>query len=173
MVPYVAYEYYGPLSNFNSTGIGLSANSFEKVYLCNGLNGTPDKRGRVAVGAIANVPGGTLDAAVDPTLPANAGKNWTLFQKIGASSVTLNTSQLPAHTHSIIDPGHDHLIPTTNSGTASAGGDPVRGTLLGSANGRKVVKSTTGIVIESTGSTTPHDNMQPSIGAYFIMYIPS
>jgi hypothetical protein len=48
MVPYTALEYYGPVTNyptvadgFGLTGIGYGA--WEKVYLCNGLNGTPNK----------------------------------------------------------------------------------------------------------------------------------
>jgi hypothetical protein len=93
MVPYVAYEYYGPITNFDGSGIGIPANGFFKVYLCNGLNGTPDKRGRVAVGAIQNVPGGPLDAAVNP---ANAGNpNYALYSTAGANTVTLITSQMP------------------------------------------------------------------------------
>lgn len=48
MVPYTAIEYYGAVNNyptvsdgFGPTGIGYGA--WQKVYLCNGLNGTPNK----------------------------------------------------------------------------------------------------------------------------------
>lgn len=48
MVPYTAIEYYGLINGyptvsdgFGLTGIGYGA--WEKVYLCNGLNGTPNK----------------------------------------------------------------------------------------------------------------------------------
>ena len=71
MVPYTAVEYYGPLSNFDSTGAGLG--QYDRIFICNGLNGTPDKRGRVGVGAILNVPGGPLDAAVNPLTPGPTG----------------------------------------------------------------------------------------------------
>jgi hypothetical protein len=99
MVPFVAYEYYGPLTNFDGAGVGFPNLGFYKVYLCNGLNGTPDKRGRVAVGAIAGVPpiNQGLDAAVNPN---NAGNpNYALFTTAGANSVTLITSQMPSHSH--------------------------------------------------------------------------
>jgi microcystin-dependent protein len=99
MVPFVAYEYYGPLTNFDGSGVGIPNNGFYKVYLCNGLNGTPDKRGRVTVGAIQNVPpiNQGLDAAVNPN---NAGNpNYALFTTAGANSVTLITSQIPSHSH--------------------------------------------------------------------------
>ena len=99
MVPYVAYEYYGPLTNFDGSGVGIPGLGFYKVYLCNGLNATPDKRGRVAVGAIANVPPINigLDAAVNPAFAGNP--NYALFTTAGANSVTLITSQMPSHSH--------------------------------------------------------------------------
>lgn len=140
MVPYVAYEYYGPLTNFDGTGAGLSANGFYKVYLCNGLNGTPDKRGRVAVGAIDGVPpvGVGLDAAVNP---ANAGNpNYALLDTDGANSVTLITAQLPAHTHtaSVVASGtvgdHTHII-MGGGGPGSSGSVPTATQVAASSNG--------------------------------------
>jgi microcystin-dependent protein len=169
LVPYVAYEYYGPLSNFDSAGIGLAATGFEKVYICNGQNGTPDKRGRVAVGAVQGVPGGALDAAVDPLLPQNAGTNYVLNQKFGQSFVTLNTSQMPAHTHSATDSGHAHTIQGLNKGAGNGTN------VVGSEGGSFTKQTNTGfanITISSAGGNLPHDNRQPSIAANFIMYIP-
>lgn len=43
MVPYTVLEYYGPLTNFDGTGAGISSLGWDKIYLCNGNNGTPDK----------------------------------------------------------------------------------------------------------------------------------
>lgn len=186
MVPYVAYEYYGPLTNFDGSGIGIPANGFFKVFLCNGLNGTPDKRGRVAVGAIQSVPGAPLDAAVNPT---NAGNpNYALYNTSGANTVALITSQLPAHSHSAIgsttvtlnDPGHTHAI--GQSGVTGGGGTIAVGNT--SPKNIQSVSSTTGITvtsntannvsisIQSTGNGAAHPNIQPVIAAYYIMYIP-
>ena len=186
MVPYVAYEYYGPLTNFDGSGIGIPGNGFFKVYLCNGLNGTPDKRGRVAVGAIQNVPGAPLDAAVNP---ANAGNpNYALYSTAGANTVALITSQLPAHSHSAIgstivtlnDPGHTHAI--GQSGVTGGGGTIGIGNT--SPKNIQAVSSTTGITVtsntadnvsisvQSTGGGAAHPNIQPVIAAYYIMYIP-
>ena len=48
MIPYTVVEYYGNITGkFDSTGAGIG--EWEKIYLCNGNNGTPDKRGRVSV----------------------------------------------------------------------------------------------------------------------------
>ena len=186
MVPYVAYEYYGSLANFDGSGIGIPANGFFKVYLCNGLNGTPDKRGRVAVGAVNSVPGGPLDAAVNPATPGNP--NYSLYTTAGANTVSLITSQLPAHSHSALgtttvtlnDPGHVHAI--GQSGVTGGGGTIAVGNT--SPKDIQSVSSTTGITVtsntannvsisvEPTGSGAAHANIQPVIAAYYIMYIP-
>lgn len=170
MVPYVAYEYYGPLSNFDSSGKGLAANGFDKVYLCNGSNGTPDKRGRVAVGAIQGVPGGALDAEVDPTLPANPSTNYTLGQKFGKSYVTLDLSQIPSHSHSVTDPGHVHSVVSQGRGD-----NGLIKLAIGDNNNfpsQTTEPATTGISIGNAGGGQYHENRQPSIAAYYIMYIP-
>jgi microcystin-dependent protein len=183
MVPYVAYEYYGSISNFDGSGIGIPANGFFKVYLCNGLNGTPDKRGRVAVGAINNVPGAPLDAAVNP---ANAGNpNYSLYTTAGSNTITLTTPQLPAHAHNAVanttvtlnDPGHTHAIGqsgvTGGSGTIAVGNtSPKDIQAVTSTTGITVASASTSVTVESTGSGAAHANIQPVIGAYYIMYIP-
>ena len=187
MVPYVAYEYYGPLTNFDGTGMGFPALGFYQVYLCNGLNGTPDKRGRVTVGAIQNVPGAPLDAAVDP---ANAGNpNYALYTTAGANTVTLITSQIPVHNHSAIAVSSGTISPNPHShtiswqkGQADQNESGVYGELYDARTpyNRTTTTSsvtlsvdvTTGVTITPAGSGGAHANIQPVIGAYYIMYIP-
>lgn len=180
MVPFVAYEYYGPLSNFDSGGTGIPAAGFTKVYICNGSNGTPDKRGRVAVGAIQNVPGGALDPAVDPTLPANPSTNYVLNQRFGSSYINLNINQVPSHTHVVNDSGHTHPFARFWSRAINYGnGNSVP--VLQIQQGNNLVQpvgdvsptlNTTGITVGNAGGGAAHDNRQPSIAAYFIMFIP-
>ena len=187
MVPYVAYEYYGPLTNFDGTGMGFPALGFYQVYLCNGLNGTPDRRGRAAVGAIQNVPGAPLDAAVDP---ANAGNpNYALYTTAGANTVTLITSQMPMHNHSAVAVSSGTISPNPHShtiswqkGQADQNEPGVYGELYDARTpyNRTTTTSTvslsvdvtTGVTITSAGSGGAHANIQPVIGAYYIMYIP-
>src|SRR5687768_15819718 len=97
MVPYVVYPYVGPISNFDSTGKGFTSTGFERVFLCNGNNGTIDYRGRTMVGAVRNVPGGTLDAAVSPSSPENSlsNVNYGLNEKFGKNFHKLATPELP------------------------------------------------------------------------------
>lgn len=164
MVPYTVVEYYGTLTHFDSTGAGTG--DWINIYLCNGENGTPDKRGRVPVGAIQLVPGGALNAAVNPATPGNP--NYALLDTMyGANTITLDITQIPSHNHLLTDPGHTH----TYEGSIQPGGggessrDGVQATLTTNS-------STTGITIASAGGGLGHSNIQPTLACYYIMYIP-
>ena len=177
MVPYVAYEYYGPLTNFDGTGAGISANGFYKVNLCNGSNGTPDKRGRVTVGAIASVPGGPLAAAVSPAYTGNP--NYAIGDVYGANTVTLNATQIPSHTHAataistVTDPGHSHSFAggVTPGGQGDGGRIGVQAT-LNTSHTTTGITVTTNVTNTNTGGNLGHNNIQPVIASYYIMYIP-
>ena len=195
MIPYTVVEYYGNLAGkFDSTGAGIG--EWEKIYLCNGNNGTPDKRGRVSVGATTGMGGGTLDAAVDPSNPGNP--NYSLGTKYGSCMVSLNITQIPSHSHTatntVIDSGHFHYLSTVSGQTSKPALSP--STYLASVNNEgndgnyvlggtsealpsvgKSSTSTTNISVQTSlsnvGGGLGHNNVQPSIGCYYIMYIPS
>jgi hypothetical protein len=100
MVPYTVVEYYGALTGyptisdgFSGTGVGYGA--WEKVYLCNGLNGTPDKRGRVPVGVTNGMGGGAFDAAVDPAISGNP--TYSLGTKAGANTNSCSYTHSYSH----------------------------------------------------------------------------
>lgn len=177
MVPKIAYEYYGSLSNFDAGGIGITSLGFQKVYICNGANGTPDKRGRVAVGAVKNVPGGALDAAVDPAVDPN-NPNWNLLDKAGENFHKLTINEIPAHIHSVTDPGHTHNAVFTDYINISDSGAGTNVPTLGTNGAPAISKPSivankmTGITIVSTGGGQGHITYQPSIAANYIMYIP-
>ena len=175
MIPFVAYEYYGPLTNFDTTGAGTG--DWIDVYLCNGLNGTPDRRGVVAVGSIVLVPGGPLPSAVNPaSSPFNP--NYAVNSPIvGSNSVTLNTNQIPSHTHAntltFTDPGHKHTYTALEDAGHPGGSQQTNPRYNYTAD---TSTSTTGITVSLTnaaaGGNLPHANNQPAIAAYYIMYIP-
>ena len=164
-------------------------NAGQVVETANGLNGTPDKRGRVAVGAIASVPpvGIGLDPAVNPAFAGNP--NYALSGTAGANTIVLIPSQLPAHSHNALgtatvtlnDPGHSHYLGNTPEGWASAGSI---GIVNRSPFNVQTTTATTGITVTSnapnnvaitvdtTGNDGAHLNIQPVIAAYYIMYIP-
>jgi microcystin-dependent protein len=184
MVPYTAVEYYGPLGYFDITGAGIPADGFDKIYLCNGLNGTPDKRGRVPVGAIVGMGGGALDAAVNPTFVGNP--NYALGDGGGANTIILNSTQIPAHSHSVVvtDPGHVHAPGSSifrgNRTTDDSGGTQCVATQLSNSNTPALTgpeyttSATTGInvTVGNTGGGLGHANIQPVRACYYIMYIP-
>lgn len=190
MVPYTAVEYYGALNVFDATGAGLPDTEWEDIYLCNGLNGTPDKRGRVAVGAIVGVPGGALAAAVNPASDPTFNPNYAVGDVAGANSITLISTQMPVHTHTVIDPGHTHVLATdeqSNAGEISGSnymatrGNPALGTdwryelqsaITGNPNAGQVADGVTGISLANAGSGAAHDNKQPALACYYIIYIP-
>ena len=183
MVPYTAVEYYGPLTNFDGTGAGIVNLGWDKIYLCNGLNGTPDKRGRVGVGAIVSVPGGPLDPEVDPAYSGNP--NYAKYTTTGTNNVTLDVTQLPSHTHlptvtngaaTVTDPGHTHSFAGgTNPGGAGDGSRIGVVATLNTASATTGISVTTnvGVTVASTGNGVAHNNIQPVLAAYYIMYIPS
>lgn len=193
MVPYAVVEYYGPLTgNFDATGAGLG--DWEKIYLCNGNNGTPDKRGRVPVGATTGMGGGALNPSVDPAVAGNPA--YALLGTAGSNTVTLSPTQIPAHSHSatatVVD-NHYHFVAASDS-TGSCdiitSTDPVAragscGTnpayelrksgettaTLGKSSGAQGTIDVS-VAIGSTGGGLAHSNYQPGLGCYYIMYIP-
>lgn len=178
MIPYAVVEFYGNLAGkFDGTGAGIVGTDWEKIYLCNGNNGTPDKRGRVPVGATTGMGGGVFNPAVDPGIAGNP--SYALLGTNGANTVVLGPTQIPAHSHSatatVNDPGHLHNISQT-SDTGTSNGKVVVGN--GNNEGVPPVTDTalTGItvdvVIGSTGGGLAHPNYQPGLGCYYIMYIP-
>lgn len=179
MVPYAAVPYFGPLANFDVSGAGQGV--WTKIYLCNGNNGTPDLRGRTLVGA-TTMPGGTMSPVVNP---GGFNPNYGLGLTAGANSVTLNLSQIPTHNHTatstvtLTDPGHTHNIYTNTSDTGNTNRQVQGGTEENKAStSDQILTSTTGITVavsttvDPSGSGQAHSNVQPSIGAYYIMYIP-
>ena len=195
MIPYTVVEYYGNITGkFDATGAGLG--EWEKIYLCNGNNGTPDKRGRVSVGTTTGMGGGTLDAAVDPSNSGNP--NYSLGTKYGSCMVSLNITQIPSHSHTatntVIDTGHFHYLSTVSGQTSKPALSPstylasvnnegndgnyvLGGTLEALPSVGKSATSTTNISVQTSlsniGGGLGHNNVQPSIGCYYIMYIPS
>ena len=199
MVPYVAYPWFPTtaiLANFSSTGAGIAGSEYENIYFCNGANpGVPDLRGRVLAGVTTGMLGNSLPADVNPLINT-LNPNYTQGVSFGANYITLDTPQLPPHNHTattvvrIEDPGHLHnsvdhgfqfnrvncdgecdsfpentapsTLPTTSNPTG------LKGTAAGS--GQNVFVDVT---VNNTGNNLPHSNTQPTIGCFYIMYIPA
>lgn len=174
MVPYTVVEYYGSLGVFDASGAGTG--EWERVFLCNGNNGTPDKRGRMAVGTIVGVGGGALAPEVDPVNPGNP--NYSLLSATGENSVSLSVNQLPSHSHDATfssDP-HNHQIdppvpsPATGFKQALSLADNIDQVNVTETSSETVTGTVT---IENTGGGDKHPNIPPVLSCYYIMYIPA
>jgi microcystin-dependent protein len=181
MVPYAVVLYFGSLSNFSSTGVGLG--DWDRIFLCNGINGTPDLRGRVPVGVTA-VPGGSAYPA--QTDPALGNPNYTLNVPLGQNGVTLTVNQIPPHAH----PGTSAVTQITPNPHTHAilplgvDFDPIGITTGGSVSALRsegpseylaenvTLTAETDVTVASEGSGQSHPNYQPGLGCYYIMYIP-
>lgn len=181
MIPYVASPYFPTVAamngKFDSTGAGIG--TYEKVYLCNGNNGTPDLRGRTLVGATTGMLGGTLDNNVNPSPSNYPNPNYGINSLFGQNAVQLSQSQLPSHSHNNTAvsqdvEGHEHtyIKPIANGSATGAADNHPDGPLINAKTSKEFVKIITTVNISSTGGNSSHLNIQPSIGAYYIMYIP-
>lgn len=182
MIPWAVVEYYGTLDNFDENGVGLESAGFTNIYLCNGLHGTPDKRGRSSIGSTDLQGGGPLNPVVDPALgnPTYAGTSVIN----GQNNVTLNALQIPSHSHgatavtNITPNPHDHGWTgdfgtgwPNNSGDRIAAGNPnsyVIQTKVQSVS----LGATTTVTVQNAGGGEPHINVHPVLSCYYIMYIP-
>ena len=194
MVPFSAQPYFGSLSPFDASGAGIGV--WDRIFLCNGNNGTPDLRGRVAVGA-TDMPGASMDSAVNPSVGGNPTYN--LSDLAGSNQVVLTTAQIPSHIHtgtvSAPTPStHTHQM-LVKPGVMGQGGATVYQDYsnpggAGEGNRRTMDSGVAGvgsyesafteaegnhshtITINPTGGGLGHNNFQPGIGAYYIIYIP-
>lgn len=191
MIPYVAQEYYGPITGFDITGAGTG--DWIEVYLCNGLNNTPDKRGRVAVGVTDNsMGGGAMSPAVDPAVSGNP--LYSLQSTTGANFITLSLPQIPAHSHTVtvVDGEHSHFVTALGGGPyiTPSPSHPIvwyedrentetyrlqsttSGTLA-TVGLSSLSESNISVSLADSGESQSHNNTQPTIGCYYIIYLPS
>jgi len=118
--------------------------------------------------------GGAFDMFVIPTMagysPYGAGADVDLNDTGGADTTTLSIGNLPAHSHSVNDPGHVHIIEHTNN---VVGGSTVRfaSNTTGQVNPNgSSLSATTGITIGNTGSGNPISRLHAVRGLNFIIY---
>jgi hypothetical protein len=109
-----------------------------------GWTALADAQGRVIVGTAAG-------------LARNA--------KVGADQVTLTAAQMPAHTHTVNDPGHAHSVANTiDYGIAPTFGPGNQGV---GAVARNTSSNATGISLQNAGSSQAFDNRQASLALLY------
>jgi microcystin-dependent protein len=207
MVPYTAVPFFPTptflTGKFDGTGAGIG--DWQKIYLCNGNNNTPDLRGRTLVGATNGMGGGAFNPFVDPNIIGSGNPNYSLNTEVGANQITLGATQIPSHSHSSVVSSaglHTHYTVVAGSLTADNANSLFDGSNVsrndlgltsiaynqnsnaydyeltsspGTINAGKTSEDglhTHSVTIGDTGGNLPHPNIQPSVGSYYIMYIP-
>lgn len=184
MVPYTVVPWFAPASYVTGKfdGFGVGTGEYENIYLCNGLNGTPDMRGRVPAGLTnGGMLGLTMDPEVAPSIANPLIPTYALNTKYGDNFVTLEKPQMPQHSHiaTSVDAGHthglngdlmDYNVPSSINvrlGTQDAFVQII------TRNTSEASQADITTTLENEGENQPHTNTQPTIGCYYIMYIPA
>jgi len=114
--------------------------------LCDGSNGTPNLTDRFIIGA---------------------GSSYAVNGTGGATSVTLTTNNLPAHTHTatstVTDPGHFH----SNVFSFAAGG--TTGVVNNASSSGNTNSATTGITVSTTNASTGSGTSFSIIPTYYAL----
>lgn len=131
--------------NVIKTWTGLIANIPQHWVICDGTNGTPDLRAKFVRGA-----------------PNGSGAGATG----GADTVTLDSTMIPSHNHSITDPTHNHSV-NLFGGTSSVGTNSADVT-SGSTD-----PTTPTITINNAGSGGSHNNIPAYYHVIYIMKVTS
>lgn len=123
--------------------------------LCDGNNSTPDLRDRFIVGA-----GDTYN-------PETTG---------GAASVTLTAEQMPAHTHTAVQPAHNHnngnfnrLLEVRSDGNYTTPGKDTTSGEPDIIHSGVIQSAAPAITVNNTGGGQSHENMPPYYALCFIM----
>jgi len=122
--------------------------------------------------------GGGSDMFVLPTMdgysPYGAGADVDLGDTGGADTHTLSTGELPSHSHSVTDPGHNHLqqIGAAPAYLGTGGTGRVAYGALTTASTTRVVSDSgsTGISIGNTGSASPFSLLHAVRACNFIIF---
>jgi microcystin-dependent protein len=133
----------GGLSAFNNTGAGIGV--LANFHLCNGSAGTPDLRGKFAVG-------------YDP----NDSDYNTVSASGGSKDVTLTINQMPQHSHSL----RTQAGTTPNNTINYVGSGGNKDISVGAA-----WKDDQQLTVQDAGNNQPHENRPPYRVVVYIMRI--
>jgi microcystin-dependent protein len=115
---------------------------------------------------------GIVGTGTDSNL-TNSTLTLALGSTIGEYQHTLTVAEMPTHSHGVTDPQHQHTGTTDNGGFAASGVNVNNLTTQidvadnggpGHTHTFTTNLNSTGITLLNTGSSNPHNNIQPTIG---------
>lgn len=193
--------YYGDITpggtDFEPNGIGRVSKNLQAFAVCNGANGTPNMQDRFVVGA----GGSYAQKTFGPQVPGQPPTTTNDTLSLQFSSVRLDVTEMPTHTHDYTEPnngtGHSHTYTEGDGHTHGpsdgfvteikrfkyGGGsgfdsedvatqeDPTKTKVEKAKIGISIDRSTTGIVIKDKGNSQKHENRPPYIALGYIMRI--
>jgi microcystin-dependent protein len=119
----------------------------------------PDLRGLTLAGLDA-MPGGSRANRMTRSVAI------VIANKSGEETHVVTVGEMPAHGHTVNDPGHVHANSKSRSTTDAQGGGG--GVLPHNVNDQSTSSALTGITIANAGGNAPHENVQPTV---FVPYI--
>jgi len=120
-------------------------------YLCDGSNSTPDLRNKFVIAANAD-DGGAAKTAVTGSATQSGGTKDAI---------------VVSHTHTITDPGHNHTY--NRDSLDNLDGGPFSRRSGTGADSNTTSTATTGITIDSSGSSGTNANLPPYYALAYIM----
>ena len=115
------------------------------------------------IGAAANTVGTTFTATGGGTGTGTARTSNTIYSQTGGSKNAIVVS----HTHTVTDPGHLHTYVKSSENTA--GGSSTADVMKSTTTTQNTSTATTGISIDTTGSSGTNANLVPYYALAFIM----
>lgn len=119
-------------------------------HICDGTNGTIDLSGKFILAA---------------------GNTTSVGASGGEATVTLDITEIPAHSHTITDNGHSHDINIPNGIDSNVPGGGSQSVSKPLATAGETAVATTGITINQTGGGGSHNNMPPYYALAYIMRV--
>lgn len=145
----------------NGQTLGSASTNYPDFYSRNANSGVViDYCGRVGAGK------DDMGVASNNRLTGlTGGVNGDTLGAVGGLEInTLDTTQIPAHSHTVTDPGHTHTLNNSTLVVRNTGGTSAL--VGGGATGFATISensAVTNIVVDSTGGGLAHNNVQPTI----------